>query len=206
MGMRRYAVLVEDTASEESTAFEVEASSAFIACTRAASRLFGPEAETRPVYGCAVCGEELWEGGRLDSSGLRFCDACSPDELESHAEQEPVGLIASTGRISAIALTPLPGDAPLGPVQVVVADPRGDLVPGDAFEDDEAARAALERALGDRTPLGDALGDLTVRDEAGAYFGYGLRPVALPVDAHDLVARGLIDEEAGEEDEEGTEP
>ena len=60
---------VEDTVSDESASFVVEASSPLIACTRAANRLLGPDVETRPVYACAVCGEDLWDGGAPDSSG-----------------------------------------------------------------------------------------------------------------------------------------
>lgn len=205
MALRTFAVLVEDTASGEASTFAVQASSALIACTRAATRLLGPEAETRPVYGCAACGEELWEAEGLDSSGFRFCAECTPDDLESREEQEPIGLAAGPARISASPLPPLPGDAPLGALEVVVGDPDGAAEKGEVFEDDAAARAALERALRGEVRLDELLGDLTVRDEAGAYFRYRVRPVATPIDAHDLAARGLIADEDEDGDEEENE-
>ena len=201
MALHTYAVLVEDTASDEQTQFAVEASSALIACTRAATRLLGPDVETRAVYGCAVCGEELWERDGLDSSGFRFCDECTPDDLDSREAQEPIGLAAGTAQISALELLPLPGDAPLGALEVVAGDPDRWVERGETFEDDADARAALERALRVAMPLDEVLGELTLRDEAGAYFHYRLRPVPAPVDAHDLVARGLIEEEEEDEDE-----
>jgi hypothetical protein len=196
MGLRTYAVLVEDTASDESASFVVEASSPLIACTRAANRLLGPTTETRPVYACAVCGADLWDGGAPDSSGFRFCEDCSPGELESRDEQVPVGLVAGTARISAVELARLPGDAPLGPVTVVAPAPDLGLERGDAFEDDDLARAAMARALRRTLPLEEALGDLAVRDSAGAFFRYALQPVAAPADADELVERGLLSEEA----------
>ena len=202
MALRPFAVLVEDAASGESQQFLVEASSALIACTRAATRLLGPDAETRPVYGCAVCGAELWDAEGRDSSGFRFCEDCSPDDLDSREEQEPIGLAAGAARVSAIELAALPGDAPAGALRVVVGDPRGAVEPGEVFEDDEEARAAIERALAaGPAPLEDLLGELTMRDDAGAYFRYGVRPAAAPVDAHDLAARGLIEPEEEEEEE-----
>jgi len=196
-----FAVSVLDTASDEQASFAVEASTALIACTRAARRLLGPEVETRPVFGCAVCGEELWEAEGLDSSGFRFCPECAPEELTDHEPQEPVGVAAGTARISAEPLPRLPGDAPLGEVTVVVADPRRVLEQGEALDDDRTACAALEKALARAFPLEDELGDAAVKDEAGAYFQYQVRVVAVPVDAHDLSSRGLIEETAEDDDE-----
>ena len=65
-------------------------------------------------------------------------------------------------------------------------------------------RAALERALGNAFPLEDALGEVTVKDETGAYFHYELRATATSVDAHVLASMGLIAEppEAEEVDDE----
>jgi len=202
MTLRTYSVLVEDTASEEFETFAVEASTPLIACTRTASRLFGPDAETRPVYGCAVCGAPLWEDEGLDSSGFRFCDDCDPGDLASREPQEPVALAVKTARLSALELARLPGDAPIGPLTVVVGDAGRGLERGDRFEDERGASAAVERALRPEVDLDLVLEDLTLRDAAGAYFQYRLRPVPTPVDGHDLVARGLISEDALEEGEE----
>jgi hypothetical protein len=200
-----YAVYVEDTASDEATSFAVEASSILIACTRTAMRLFGPDAETRAVYGCAGCGEELWDEERVDSSGIHICDSCTPDDLAGRDDDpEPVGLAVKTARITANELSPLPGDAPIGELTVIIGSKARGVERGEAFEDDAAAREALERDVSTALPLEEALGDLTVRDAAGAYFRYVLGVVPAPVDEHDLVERGLIapPKEPPEEEEE----
>jgi hypothetical protein len=186
MGWMTYAVLVEDEASEETAHFAVEASSVLIACTRAAMRLFGPEAETRAVYGCALCGEVLWEEEGLDSSGFRFCADCSPGDLEVREEQEPVGLAVKTARISATALAPLPGDAPVGALTVLAGDLGRGLEPGEVIDDDREVRSLLESAAAVEVALDDAFAGFTVKDDAGAIFRYRL--AAAPVPADDITS------------------
>lgn len=199
MARQSYAVQVEDVASGEAASFHVVASSKLIACTRAASRLFGPEAEARLVYACAACGEELWEGERRDSSGVRLCARCSSDEVSVLAEGEPIGLAVGRTRITATPLAPLPGDAPTGLLEVVVEDPGGRLARSDALDADEA-REALERAVRAEGTAERLLGQATVRDESGAFFCFELQAVPAPVDAHDLAARGLIKETEAEDE------
>jgi hypothetical protein len=208
MALRTFAVTVEDPESGEATAFRVEASSTLIACTRAANRLFGPEAEVRRVYACAACGEPLWEEEILDSSGYRFCTECDPAELEDFAEQEPIGLEVGGARVSAVELALLPGDAPIGALTVVGAAPGAPLVAGDVLGEDEV-RAVLERAVRLDAEAERTIGGLAVRDEEGAFFRYELHARPEAADPEELVARGMLKQsdldalraEEGEEEE-----
>jgi hypothetical protein len=189
-------VVLADATGEESARFHVEASTALIACTRAATRLFGPEAEQRRVFACAACGQDLWDGGRTDSSGFRLCADCDPSDIEDREEQEPIGLVVGTSRLRANILPPLPGDEPLGGVTVIVPDPRSRLEAGENLDQGDALRI-LARELRGADMSEEIIGDLVIRDETGAYFSYETRIVAAPVDAQVLIDRGLVDPESG---------